>query len=78
MTFLSNLRLKGILCSFILVLEEKANKEIPESPRLDIFEKIPTKIFALSDAGDITQDPLNGGGISDSLGKVIDSFVLST
>ena len=54
MTFLSNLILKGILCSFILVLEEKANKEIPESPRLDIFEKIPTKIFALSDAGDIT------------------------
>ena len=54
MTFQCNLRVKGILCSFSLVLEEKAEKEIPESSRLDILEKILIKKFVLSDAGDNT------------------------
>ena len=43
MIFLSNLRVKRILCSFILVLEEKADKEIHESSRLEILENISTK-----------------------------------
>ena len=43
MTFLSNFRVKGILCSFSLVLEQKEDKEIPESSRLEILEKISKK-----------------------------------
>ena len=54
MTFLTNLSVKRILCSFSLVLEEKANKEIPKSSRLEILEKISIKAFNLSDAGDDT------------------------
>ena len=46
MIFLSNLRVKRILCSFILVLEEKADKEIHESSRLEILENISTKILS--------------------------------
>ena len=38
-TFLFNLRLKGILCNFRLVSEEKVGKETPESSRLEILEK---------------------------------------
>ena len=43
MTLLSDLRVKGILRYFSVVLEEKADKKIPESTRLKIIEKISTK-----------------------------------
>ena len=42
------------MCSFILVLEGKTGKEIPESLRLEFLEKFSAKIFALSDAADKT------------------------
>ena len=50
MTFATNLRVKGRLCSFSLVLEGNAGKEITESSRLNILGKILTNNFALSDA----------------------------
>ena len=37
-TFLTNLGVMEILCSFRLVLEGKTDKEIPESPRLEFLE----------------------------------------
>ena len=37
MTFLTILGVKEILCSFRLVTEGKARKEIPESSRLEFF-----------------------------------------
>ena len=39
-----------ILCSFKLVLEGKAGKEIPESSRLEFTEKFSANNFILSDA----------------------------
>ena len=54
-----------ILCSFRLVLEGKAGKEIPESSRLEYLEKFSANSFALSDAKDNTSGPLNRGGIAD-------------
>ena len=47
-----------MVCSFKLVLEEKAGKEIPES------EKFLANNLALSDAEDDTSGPLNRGGIA--------------
>ena len=54
-----------ILCSIRLVLEEKTGKEIPESSRLEFFEKFLANNFALSDAEDNTSGLLNGEGIAD-------------
>ena len=54
-----------ILCSFKLVPEGKAGKEIPESSRLEFIEKFSASNFALSDAEDNTSGPLNRGGIAD-------------
>ena len=39
MTFLITLGVTEILCSFKLVLEGKADKEIPESSRLEFLEE---------------------------------------
>ena len=39
MTFLTILGVTEILCTFILVLEGKTGKEIPESSRLEFLEK---------------------------------------
>ena len=39
-----------ILCSFILVLEGKVGKEIPESSRLELLEKFSVNNYAVSDA----------------------------
>ena len=50
MTFLSNLEVIGILCSFRLVLLEKTGRETPESSRLDFLEKISANNLALLDA----------------------------
>ena len=63
MTFLTILRVKEILCSFRL--EGKTGKEIPESSRLEFFEKFSASDFALSDAEDNTSSVLNRGGIAD-------------
>ena len=65
MTFLTILRVTKILCSFRLVLEGKAGKEIPESSKLEFSEKFLASNFALSDAEDNTFGLLNGGGIAD-------------
>ena len=55
MTFLSNLRVTGILYSFRLVQEGEEGKEIPESSRLVFLEKFSVNNFALSDAEDNPQ-----------------------
>ena len=64
-TFLTNLGVTEISCSFKLVLEQKTGKEIPESSRLRFLEKFSPNNFALSDAEDNTSGPLNRGGIAD-------------
>ena len=65
MTFLTILGVTEILCSFKLVLEGKAGKEIAESSRLEFKEKFSANNFALSDAEDNTSGLLNRGGIAD-------------
>ena len=52
MTFLTNLRIKGILPSIRLVLEVKGSKHIPESTRLEFLEKASANEFPLSDKED--------------------------
>ena len=63
MTFLTILEVTEILCSFIVVLERKTGKEIPESSRLEFAETFSANNFALSDAQDNTSGQLNRGGI---------------
>ena len=65
MTFFTILEVMEILCSFRLVLEGKAGKEIPESSRLKFLEKFLANHCALSDAGDDTSKPLKRGSIAD-------------
>ena len=65
MTFLTTLGVTEILCSFRLILEGKAAKEIPRSSRLEFLVKFVAINFALSDAEDNTSGPLNRGGIAD-------------
>ena len=65
MMFLTILGDTEILCSFKLVLDGKIGKEIPESSRLEFFQKFSANNFALSDAEDNTFDPLNREGIAD-------------
>ena len=50
MTFLNNLGVREILCSFRLVLERKVDNEISESSSLEFLEKLLANNFALSDA----------------------------
>ena len=50
MTFLSNLDVTRILCSFRLVQEGEESKEIPESLRLQFLEKFLVNNFALWNA----------------------------
>ena len=61
MTFLTILGVMKIVCSFRLVLEGKAGKEIPESSRLEFLKKFLANNFALSDAEDKTSSLLNRG-----------------
>ena len=56
MTFLAIL---GKLCNLRLVLEGKIGKEILESSRLEVSEKILANKFAKSDAEDNTVRSLN-------------------
>ena len=65
MTFLTILGVTEILYSFRLVLDGKTGKEIPESSRLEFWEKFSANNFALSDTEDNTSGPLNRGGIAD-------------
>ena len=65
MTFLTTLGVIEILCSFRLVQEGKAGKEIPESSRLEFLENFSANKFALSDAEYSTSGPLNRAGIAD-------------
>ena len=54
MTFLTILGVTETLFSFKVVLVGKADKEIPESSRLEFLEKFSGSNFALSDAEDNT------------------------
>ena len=65
MTFLTIFRIMEILCSFRLVLEEKAGKGIPGSSRLQLPDKLLANNFALADADNNNYKPLNRGGIVD-------------
>ena len=67
MTFLIILGVTEILCSLELVLEGKTGKEMPESSRLEFFEKFSANNFVLSDAEDNTSGSMNRGGIADFL-----------
>ena len=53
------------ICSFRLVLKGKTGKEMPQSSRLEFFEKFLANNFALSDAEDNTSDLLSRGGTGD-------------
>ena len=64
MTFLTILGVTEI-CSFILLLERKEHKEIPEPSRLEFLENISANNFGVSDVEDNTFGPLNRGGIAD-------------
>ena len=59
MTLLTIVGITELICSFKLVLEGKAGKEIPQPSRLDFLEKFSANNFALSDAEDITSRLLN-------------------
>ena len=65
MTYLTNLGVTEVLCSFKLVLEGKTSKEIHDSSRLEFLKKILANNCALSDIEDNLSGPLNGGAIAD-------------
>ena len=65
MIFLNIFGVTERLCSFRLVLEEEASREIPESSRLDFLEEFSANSFALPDAEYNTSGSLNRGGIAD-------------
>ena len=65
MIFLTISGITVILCSFRLVPQGKAGKEIPESSRLEFFGKLSANNFVSSDAEDSTFGSLNKGGIAD-------------
>ena len=46
-SYLTNLRVKGILCSFSLDINKKQGKDIPESSTLEILQKISTENFLI-------------------------------
>ena len=65
MTFLTNLGVKEILCSFRFALNGKPGKEMLKSSRLEFLEKFLANIFALSEAEDNTSGLLIRGGKTD-------------
>ena len=82
-TFWTILGVTEILCSFRLILEGKAGKELHEFSRLEFLEKSLANNFASSDAEENTSRPLNRGGIADlcksrepRFWDVMDSFAL--
>ena len=70
MAFPINFGVRGIFCSFRLVLQGKTGKEVLESPKLEFLEKFLAKHFALSDAEDNTPRLLNRGGMTDILNYI--------
>ena len=46
-SYLTSLRVKGILCSFSLDINKKQGKDIPESSTLEILQKISTENFLI-------------------------------
>ena len=64
-TFLPNLEVTEILCSFRLVLEGQACKKVPESSSSAFLETFSANNFALSDSEDNTIESLEKGGIED-------------
>ena len=64
-TFLTNLWVAEILCSFRLILEGNAGKWMPKSSRLEFLEKFLANNFALSDVECITSRLLNRRIIAD-------------
>ena len=58
MTILTILGVIETLCSFILYLERKTGKEIPEPSRLGVLEKFSANSFSLDAEGN-TSDKLN-------------------
>ena len=67
MTFLTILAVTEILCSFKLVIQWKAGKEISESSRLEFLEKISGNNFTLSESQYNSSGLLNRGSIADLL-----------
>ena len=63
MTFITNVAVTEMLCSFRLVLEWKVDKEIPESLSLEFLEKYSPNNFALADA-EHNSGPLNREGLA--------------
>ena len=49
MTFVTNVEVTRVLCSFRLVLTWKTGKEISDLSRLEFLEKFSAKIVSLSD-----------------------------
>ena len=62
MIFLNILGVTERLWSFILVLEEKTSKEIPEPSRLEFLKEFSANNFALPEAECDTSGSLNTGG----------------
>ena len=60
-----NLGVARILYSFRLILEQKTGKEMPESGRLELFERFSANNSDLSNDEENTSGPLNRGGIAD-------------
>ena len=65
MIFLNILEVTERLWSFMLVLEEKTSKEIPEPSRLEFLKEFSASNFALPEAEYDTSGSLNTGGIAD-------------
>ena len=74
MTFLTIMGVTEMLCSFRLVLQGKAGKEIPESSRLGVLEKFLVDTVDLSDAEDNTLGLLNREGIVFSVENAISNL----
>ena len=65
MTFLTTFGVTEILCSFRLVTEGKTGRKIPESSKLEFWEKFLANNLALWDAEENASRPFNRGGTSD-------------
>ena len=67
----------GILCSFKLVPEWNASKELPESLRLEFSKKISAKTYALLDAKVINWRSLYRGVIASGSDKTFCSISIN-
>ena len=67
MSFINILEVTETLCSFRLVTGKTTRKEIPESSRLELLEKVLANNFPLSDTEGKTFRSLNREGKADLL-----------